>query len=90
MNRFLEFAGVTGNMTNEEIKEYFDSEYKNQRDDLSESHLPDFSTGEDVIEYLRRNGTNNFCTTAEIFGRIENKMFGSETGSDLDNSVTQV
>lgn len=89
-NSLLEFAGATGNMTNEEIKEYFDFQYKNQRDDLPESQLPVFSTEEDVVEYLRRNGINNFSTTAEIFGRIEGKLFGSETGSDVDNSVTQV
>lgn len=88
MNRFLEFARATGNMMNEEIKEYFDFEYKNQRDNPSGSHLPDFSTEEDVIEYLRRNSINNFRTTAEIFGRIEGKLFGSETGSAVDNSVS--
>mgnify|MGYP000459772504 CR=1 FL=1 len=90
MNSLLEFAGATGNMTSKEIKEYFDLEYKNQRDYLSESQLPDFSTEEDVIEYLRSNGIYNFSTTAEIFGRIERKLFGSGTGSDVDNSVTQV
>lgn len=90
MNSLLEFAGATGNKTSEEIKEYFDFQYKNQRDDLSGKYLPDFSTEEDVIEYLRRNGINNFSTTAEIFGRIERKLFGSGTGSDVDNSVTQV